>query len=95
MKILWSPQARRDLRDIYLHILPENPTAAWALHGRIRDCVLLLADTPQIGRPGRVPGSRELVASGTRYIAPYRVVADTLQILRVYHAAREWPEGSV
>lgn len=92
MKILWSPQARRDLRDIYLHMLADNPAAARALHTRIRDTVLLLADTPQIGRPGRVPGTREMVVSGTRYIVPYRITSDTLQVLRVYHTARQWPE---
>ncbi len=88
MKLLWSPQARRDLRGIYFHIVRDNPAAARVLHERIRECVLLLAATPQIGRPGRVPGTRELVVSGTRYIAPYRIVGDALQILRVYHTAR-------
>jgi addiction module RelE/StbE family toxin len=92
LKILWSPQARRDLRDIYLHILPDNLAAASALHARIRDTVQLLAATPQIGRPGRVPGTRELAVSGTRYIVPYRVAANRLQVLRVYHTARQWPK---
>lgn len=93
MRIVWSPQARRDLREIYLHILPENRAAARALHARIRESILRLADMPQRGRPGRVPGTRELVVPGTRYLVPYRVTEDTLQVLRVYHGARKWPEG--
>jgi toxin ParE1/3/4 len=93
LKIVWSPQARDDLRAIYLHIVQDNPAAAKALHERIRECVLRLSATPQIGRPGRVPGTRELVVSGTRYIAPYRIAGDALQILRVYHTARRWPES--
>ena len=93
MRIVWSPQARRDLREIYLHILPEDPAAARALHARIRESVLRLADTPHMGRPGRVPGTRELVVPGTRYLVPYRVTEDTLQVLRVYHGARNWPVG--
>jgi toxin ParE1/3/4 len=92
LNIIWSPQALTDLREIYLDLLPDNPSAACTLHERIRSCVFLLADTPQIGRPGRVPGTRERVVSGTRYIVPYRIVGDTLQILRVYHTARQWPE---
>jgi toxin ParE1/3/4 len=48
---------------------------------------------PQIGRAGRAPGARELVIAGTAYIIPYRVSAETLQILRVYHTARIWPES--
>ena len=93
MKIIWSPQALTDLREIYLYISKDSLSAARALHERIRSCVLLLAETPQIGRPGRVPGTREMVVSGTRYIVPYRIAKDTLQILRVYHTARQWPDA--
>ncbi|WP_295392702.1 type II toxin-antitoxin system RelE/ParE family toxin [uncultured Thiodictyon sp.] len=93
MKTQWSPQARTDLREIYLRILPENPPAARTLQGRIRAAVAMLQATPQIGRPGRVPGTRELVISDTPYVVPYRVVGSTLQILRVYHGARRWPEA--
>ena len=93
MKIIWSPQALTDLREIYLYISKDSPSAARALHERIRSCVLLLTETPQIGRPGRVPGTREMVISGTSYIVPYRIVGDMLQILRVYHTSRKWPEA--
>jgi toxin ParE1/3/4 len=46
-----------------------------------------------MGRLGRVPGTRELPVPGTRYLVPYRVTEDSLQILRVDHGARKWPEG--
>jgi addiction module RelE/StbE family toxin len=93
LRIVWSPQARRDLREIYLNILSDNPAAARALHARIRASILRLADVPHLGRPGRVRGTRELVVTGTPYVVPYRVSEDTLQVLRVYHGARRWPEG--
>jgi plasmid stabilization system protein ParE len=53
----------------------------------------LLLKTPQIGRPGRVAGARELVIGGTVQIVPYRLHSEDLQILRVYHSARLWPES--
>jgi toxin ParE1/3/4 len=93
VRIFWSPQARDDLLGIYRHIAADNPSAALALHDRIMSRVLSLIESPQIGRPGRVPGTRELVIAGTAYIVPYRVSAETLQILRVYHTARIWPES--
>ena len=93
MKTQWSPQARRDLRELYLRILPENPQAARVLQERIRAGVLSLQTTPQIGRPGRLPGTRELVVTGTPFLVPYRIVGNTLQILRVYHGARQWPDA--
>ncbi len=45
-----------------------------------------------MGRAGRVPGTRELLIPGTPYIIPYRVRAGAVEILRVFHAARRWPE---
>lgn len=92
MKVVWSPQARQDLREIYLYMAAENPGAARALQCRIKQGVGLLRENPRIGRPGRVPGTRELVISGTSYIVPYQIRAKRLELLRVYHMAREWPE---
>jgi toxin ParE1/3/4 len=92
MKIVFSPQARDDLREIFLDIASDNPDAARALLKRLRSRITDLEDTPHIGRPGRVPGTRELAIPGTAYIAPYQVSGDQLQILRVYHGARQWPD---
>jgi toxin ParE1/3/4 len=92
MKIVFSPQARDDLRDIFLYISGDNPDAARSLLQRIRSRITDLKDSPHIGRPGRVPGTRELVIPGTAYIAPYQVSGDQLQILRVYHGSRQWPD---
>jgi toxin ParE1/3/4 len=92
MKIVFSPQARDDLREIFLYIARDNPDAARALLKRLRSRITDLEDTPHIGRPGRVPGTRELAIPGTAYIAPYQVSGDQLQNLRVYHGARQWPD---
>jgi len=51
-----------------------------------------LSKNPGMGRPGRVPGTRELVVQGTQFIVPYRLQGNALEILRVYHGARRWPE---
>jgi len=36
--------------------------------------------------------TRELVVSGTPYVLPYRIVGNTVHILRVFHSARRWPD---
>ena len=46
---------------------------------------------PALGRPGRVPATRELVVHDN-YFVPYRVKSDTVQIVRVQHVARLWPK---
>lgn len=43
----------------------------------------MLASVTSPRRPGRVPGTRELVVPKTGYLAPYRVRRDTVEILFV------------
>ncbi len=93
MRVVWSPQAQQDLREIYLYVVEENPQAARLLQERIKACVALLIENPHLGRSGRVPGTRELIVPRTFYLLPYRIVRKRLEILRVYHTAREWPNA--
>ena len=93
MTPVWSPEAIDDLVALRAYISEDDPTAARRVALRIIKAVeSLLSDNPEVGRPGRVPGTRELVVPRTSFIVPYRVRGSTLQILRVYHAARRWPE---
>jgi toxin ParE1/3/4 len=55
------------------------------------ESVAELSSHPHFGRPGRVPGTRELVITRFRHIVPYRVREQTVEILRVFHTARKWP----
>ena len=73
-------------------IARDNPKAASRVVKRIWDAAQVLADQPHAGRAGRVHGTRELVVTGTPYIIPYRVVENTVQILRVLHGKRKWPK---
>jgi len=81
-----------DLDEAAAFISQDNPQAAKRQVERIWDAARLLSDHPDAGRPGRVHGTRELVVADTPFILPYRVVGNTVQILRVLHAARQWPE---
>jgi plasmid stabilization system protein ParE len=73
--------------------MEENPS------GFLKEFVAAAAGSPErvfhartMGRAGRVTGTRELVVAGTPYIVPYRVRVEAVEILRVFHAARKWPE---
>jgi toxin ParE1/3/4 len=93
MKIVWSPEALEDLISLRAYIAEESPAGAQRVALRIvHDVEHLLPDNPQMGRPGRVPGTRELVIPRIPYIVPYRVQRATIQILRVFHGARRWPD---
>jgi toxin ParE1/3/4 len=94
MNIVWSPDAIQDLILLRAYIAEDSPAAAQRIVLRIlHDVENLLPDNPHMGRPGRVPGTRELIVPKTPYIVPYRVEGETIQILRVYHGARRWPDS--
>lgn len=94
MNPIWSSEAVADLAALRAYIAQDDPAAAQrvALH-IIRNVETLLPNSPEMGRPGRVPGTRELVIPRTPYIVPYRLVGNTIQVLRVFHSARRWPEA--
>lgn len=92
MRVIWASEARQDLREIYLYLAADNPQAARTLQARIKEAVALLRGNPLLGRPGRVADTRELVIQGAPYIVPYQIRENRLELLRVYHTARRWPE---
>ena len=93
MTPIWSPEAIDDLASLRYYIAKDNPAAAQrvVLHILHND-EALLSEHPAMGRPGRVPGTRELLIPDTTFIVPYRVHDRTIQVLRVFHTARRWPE---
>jgi toxin ParE1/3/4 len=94
MTILWSPEAIEDLTSLRVYIAENNLAAArGAVLHIIHNIEQLLPNHPQMGRPGRVPGTRELVIPKTPFIVPYRLQRNIIQILRVYHEARRWSES--
>ena len=93
MKLYWTPKAIADRDAIFDYIEADNPAAAAALDELFSEKAERLTDHPKIGRPGRVEGTRELVVH-ENYILVYNIVGDLTRILRVLHAARQWPSVS-
>jgi toxin ParE1/3/4 len=93
MTPIWSPEAIADLAALRAYIEQDDPAAAQrvALH-IIHNVEALLPNSPEMGRPGRVPGTRELVIPRTPFIVPYRLVGNAIHVLRIFHGARPWPE---
>lgn len=93
MTLIWSPESISDLISLRAHIARDDPADAKRVALHILYCVEhLLSENSRFGRPGRVPGTRELAIPKTPYIVPYRVRGATIEIARVYHSARRWPE---
>ncbi|HEY1780920.1 MAG TPA: type II toxin-antitoxin system RelE/ParE family toxin [Roseiarcus sp.] len=93
MRLVWSAESAEDLAALRAFIGADSPTAAKRLVRRIAEMVeTLLPQNPEIGRPGRAPGTRELVVSQTPFLVAYRVHGETIEILRVLHGAQRWPD---
>lgn len=92
MRLRWLRKALRNLDDEAKYIAADDATAARLVVERVLDAVAQLEQQPGLGRPGRVPSTRELIVGHTRYIVPYRVRGETVEILRVFHTSRRLPE---
>jgi len=87
MLIKWTQTALASVDDIAGFIAKDDPTRATSFVIELQSAVTKLQKHPGMGRAGRVPGTRELVLH-KNYIAIYRVRGDTVEILRLHHAAR-------
>lgn len=92
MRVRWLRAALRNLDEEASYIAADDPGAARLVVQRVLEAVEQLAEQPGIGRPGRVPNTRELVVLNTRYIVPYRVRSGVVEILRVFHTSRRPPQ---
>ena len=92
MKVRWLLKAVNDLEDLHEYIAADDLTAASRQLELILKAAARLSENTNMGRPGRVKGTRELVIPKTPYIAAYRIKGDVVEILRVLHGARKWPK---
>ena len=90
LRLEWRAAAKADLLTIIDYISDENPDAAQRLKDEIEEKTSKLPLRPKLYRPGRVAGTREMVVR-PNYIVVYAEMADAITILRVLHAAQQWP----
>jgi addiction module RelE/StbE family toxin len=92
MQVRWTTPAAQDLEEITLYIQKDSESAARAVAKALFDAANSLDLMPSRGRVGRSPDTRELVVPGLPYIVVYQVTKTAIQILHIYHGARNWPE---
>lgn len=92
MDLVWSRRALHDRQEAIDYIANDNPVAALAQLDAIEHHADRLILHPEMGRPGRIDGTRELVVSKTPYIIVYRLRANRIEIIRLLHGARKWPD---
>lgn len=93
MPIVWLSLAVQDVLKIRTYIAERDPQSAGNVGSRIDKAVGNLAQMPNMGRPGRIFGTRELVVRGTPYLVVYRLQNARVEILRVLHGRQSFPDS--
>jgi toxin ParE1/3/4 len=91
LRLEWSPLALADREAIFDFTEMKSPRLAVVRDERIAATARRLRLFPEIGRHGRVAGTRELVVQGAPFIVAYRIERETVKVLRVLHSSRRWP----
>jgi toxin ParE1/3/4 len=73
------------------YISDDNPDAAQALKDEIEEKVSRLPEHPKLYKPGRIAGTREMIVR-PNYIVVYAEDGTNVLVLRVLHAAQQWPQ---
>jgi toxin ParE1/3/4 len=90
VRVIWTPEALQDRADIWDYIELDNPTAAVRMDALFSDSANRLTEHPKLGKPGRIPGTRELIVHES-YRLVYEIQNETVWLLVLIHTARQWP----
>jgi len=82
--------ALADRDDIMVCIAQDNPVAAIDLDLEFEAKAENARLRPKLYKAGRVKGTREIVVR-PNYVMIYRITGDVVEVLRVLHAAQQWP----
>ena len=85
--VVWLNEALEDLKSIGDYIAQENANTAYHVLIRIKAAADNLSRHPEMGRPGRVLGAREIVMNDLPYILVYQITGEDIRILAVMHTA--------
>jgi addiction module RelE/StbE family toxin len=91
VRVRWTKEALSEPGATRRFIAGDNPKVARKIATRIRTAATKLGRHPEIGRSGRVPGTRELVIPGTPYLLVYAVLPDRVAVLTLLHGAQDYP----
>ena len=89
MRIVWTNAAADDLQRISDYLKEHHPRFRQPTIRKLYETIRALKDMPARGRPGAEQGTRELLFVPLPYIAIYRILGSSIEVLRIYHAAQE------
>jgi toxin ParE1/3/4 len=91
MQLRWTEAAATDLMRIADYLFENTQVHAERIVLQIYEAPRVLTQFPLRGRPGRKPGTRELVLPSLPYVLIYTVSDDVICIARILHGAQKYP----
>jgi toxin ParE1/3/4 len=88
VRIRWTPAAAADLRQINDYLKSRHPRYRQPTMRKLYEAIQSLKLSPHRGRIGREPETRELLFLPLPYIAVYRIKEQSIEVLRIHHAAQ-------
>lgn len=93
--VLWLRAALRNIEAIFAYYAEHCARReAKRLIAHIHKCTEQLSQLPELGRPGRVAHTRELVVPKSPFVVIYRLKNTRVELLRVLHSAQRWPRSN-
>lgn len=90
MNVIWTPEALQDRADIWDTISTDSLLAADKLDALFSLAAARLSDYPELGKPGKIQGTRELIPH-ENYRLVYEIIGESVWILTLIHTSRQWP----
>ena len=85
MRVVWTSEALQDRADIWDYIAADSPSAAARMDELFSVAAVRLTEHPNLGKPGKIPGTRELIPHET-YRVVYEVGGHKVWILPLVHS---------
>lgn len=89
--VLIAPRFVAEFQHQIDWIAERNLRASEVAEARVRVALRRLARFPELGRIGRIDGTRELSVPRTRFVIVYRLRDGAVEIAALLHAAQSWP----
>jgi len=88
LKLIISPQAREDLFDIWFYIAEDSTTNADRFIDKLTQKYRWLAEFPEAGMLRNELDANLQSFPMDRYVLYYKVMNETLELVRVLHSSR-------
>ena len=93
MHVILLPLAINDLANIRSYIAQHNPAAAKNVAKKIKASLILLSEQPLIGHMTDDDNILQWHIPNSNYSLPYRILDNTIQVLRVFDERQNRPES--